>query len=280
LKKVATGSGKSLTALTPQNETELAVIVDTVKSALRSSIETIYKAGRELVRAKEILGHGSFLPWLERSFGASARTAQHYMRVAEKIGDKYETVAHLPPATVYEIAYVKKADDRAAIVNDIETKKIKTAADVTKAIDAIDKRDIDNHNAVNAPEIEKVRARPGFDLATAGMICDANKDPIGRAGNLTRGLKFILADLLDFGGNAFECLSTHTQPTEQRQALLNVLRQIQQAAAALGSLDGAQGYPTGRLSGLDIKGGEAVTEEELPSLAPIPATPIGGRVAA
>jgi hypothetical protein len=285
LNKVATTSSKAAVTLTPENKTELAEIVKSVKRALRTNIETIYRAGRELVRAKAILGHGAFLPWLEKSFGASNRTAQYYMSVAEKIGDKYETVAHLPPATVYQIAHIKKADDRETLIALIDAKEVKTAADVTKAIDAMDKQAIDNanaaYNAANWSKIEAMKAmRPGYDPATSAMICADNKDPIGRAANLSTGLESILNNLFDFGGNAFECLATHKEPSEQRQALLNVMRQIQQAAEAFGSLAGAQGFPTGRLSGLSIRGDEAVTEDELPSVAPIPATPIGGRIAA
>jgi hypothetical protein len=39
--------------------------------------------GRELIAAKDACKHGEWLPWLDREFGWTVRTAQAYMAVAE-----------------------------------------------------------------------------------------------------------------------------------------------------------------------------------------------------
>jgi hypothetical protein len=49
----------------------------------KRAVQDIIEIGRRLTEAKKILGWGNWLPWLEREFGWSERTAQNFMRVAE-----------------------------------------------------------------------------------------------------------------------------------------------------------------------------------------------------
>ena len=51
--------------------------------------------------------HGSFLPWIEAEFGMNPRTAQRFMGVAETFKGKYDTVSHLDPKALYELAAPK-----------------------------------------------------------------------------------------------------------------------------------------------------------------------------
>jgi hypothetical protein len=64
----------------------------------------VVSIGRILIEAKERLPHGAFLPWLERLFRWTERTAQNFMSVAERIGEKAKYVSHLPLTTVYRLA--------------------------------------------------------------------------------------------------------------------------------------------------------------------------------
>lgn len=58
------------------------------------------EAGKLLLEAKEKLGHGEWLPWLQTNCQFSARAAQGYMRLAKEIPklDELNTqrVAHMP----------------------------------------------------------------------------------------------------------------------------------------------------------------------------------------
>jgi hypothetical protein len=60
--------------------------------------------GALLLRVKNKLEHGAFKKWLDAEVRWSIRTAQNYMNFAKNIGDKYETVSHLPLTTIYELA--------------------------------------------------------------------------------------------------------------------------------------------------------------------------------
>lgn len=64
----------------------------------------ILDTGRDLSAIKGLLAHGLFERWLRAEFGMTPRTAQNYMRAAALADAKSETVSHLPPSTVYEIA--------------------------------------------------------------------------------------------------------------------------------------------------------------------------------
>lgn len=55
---------------------------DLASSAARTALLHARECGSRLLRIKESLGHGKFLPWLKDNFHASDRTAQGYMRLA------------------------------------------------------------------------------------------------------------------------------------------------------------------------------------------------------
>lgn len=63
--------------------------IDEVRASLavhiRTAAESCIRAGLDLIEAKEILGHGNFLPFL-KEFGISSSTAANWMQVAREIG--------------------------------------------------------------------------------------------------------------------------------------------------------------------------------------------------
>lgn len=66
--------------------------------AARSALEHAKRAGEFLTQAKRQTKHGDWLPWLTANFSFSPRTAQNYIRIAERWGEleaKSETVSHL-----------------------------------------------------------------------------------------------------------------------------------------------------------------------------------------
>ena len=55
------------------------------EAAAQSAVEHALRAGAGLVRVKESLKHGEFLPWLAENFAGSTRTAQTYMKLAREL---------------------------------------------------------------------------------------------------------------------------------------------------------------------------------------------------
>ena len=83
----------------------LATIVGEIRKTLRNDIGNIIKRGDLLLEAKDQLGHGEWLPWLEENFDMEERTAQRAMAAA-KFAAKYDNVSdlRLTKAALYELS--------------------------------------------------------------------------------------------------------------------------------------------------------------------------------
>lgn len=82
-----------------------------IKVRMARTAQDIIEIGRDLIAVKKALGHGHFLRWIEAEFGMTIRTAQRFVSVAENIGDKYDTVSHLNPKAIYELAAPNTPDE-------------------------------------------------------------------------------------------------------------------------------------------------------------------------
>jgi hypothetical protein len=65
----------------------------------------IISIGRHLTEAKKFVGHGYWLPWLEREFGWSDKTAERFMNVYA-LGGKFDNLSNLelPISALYMLA--------------------------------------------------------------------------------------------------------------------------------------------------------------------------------
>jgi hypothetical protein len=90
-------------ALPSYKANELSERRDKICGAVRKTIDVVIAIGRDLIAAKKLLGHGSFIDWVEKECGFQARTAQNYMAIS-KLSVKYEFVAHLPVETALRLA--------------------------------------------------------------------------------------------------------------------------------------------------------------------------------
>lgn len=74
--------------------TELRHEVEQAEGHWQSAVQHAIQAGELLTEAKAQVKHGEWLPWLGANFPASTRTAQGYMRLAERAEDA-QRLAHL-----------------------------------------------------------------------------------------------------------------------------------------------------------------------------------------
>jgi len=111
------------TATTVDNQIDakqqgLAHLAQDTRFRMKRSTEDLIQIGTNLIEAKKLCEHGEWLPWLEREFtdeyALTHRSAQHYMNVAQKFGDKCETVSYLPiAATALYMLSVTSVPDEA-----------------------------------------------------------------------------------------------------------------------------------------------------------------------
>src|SRR5262245_40455235 len=86
----------------------LPSIVADLTTALRTRAKCTVEIGRLLLRAKDLVDHGEWLPWLKTNFPLSDRTAARYMAVAEWVEArelKFDTLSNLDPALVNEMVH-------------------------------------------------------------------------------------------------------------------------------------------------------------------------------
>jgi hypothetical protein len=108
----------------------------------KQTVENVIEIGRRLAECKKLVGHGAWLPWLEREFGWSDRTALNFMRVAEL--SKSETVSNLnlPVKALYLLAAPSTPTEaRDEIIERVQGGSTITVADTKRAIeDAKDRK--------------------------------------------------------------------------------------------------------------------------------------------
>jgi hypothetical protein len=99
-------------------------------------VENVVEIGRRLTEAKDIAGHGNWLPWLEREFGWSASTAENYINLF-RLSGKFPTVGNLDLdlRTLYVLAAPgTPSEARAEIIERAEAGEPVTVAEVKTAI--------------------------------------------------------------------------------------------------------------------------------------------------
>jgi predicted ATPase len=63
--------------------TALAEHADAIRALRSRIVSDVAEIGRRLIEVKKIVGHGNWLPWLDREFGWTDHTALNFMRVHE-----------------------------------------------------------------------------------------------------------------------------------------------------------------------------------------------------
>jgi DUF3102 family protein len=90
----------------PDNERTLARHATEIRRLGKRAVSDVIEIGRLLVESKKLAGHGNWLPWLEKEFGWTDKTAENFMNVARFSADKIETVSNLnlPLSGLYLLA--------------------------------------------------------------------------------------------------------------------------------------------------------------------------------
>ena len=86
-----------------ESRAEVYELTKSVKDARGRHLAVIVEIGGTLRRAKELLGHGNFLPWLKAEFRWSERTARNYMSLAAHFQGKTANFADLDLGTAREL---------------------------------------------------------------------------------------------------------------------------------------------------------------------------------
>lgn len=91
--------------LAPEVRTDVQESTRRIHELERRTSESIIEIGQQLIRVKQRLPHGEFLPWLASEFGWGQATAYNFIRVAEVFGDaKVTNFVSFQPSALYALA--------------------------------------------------------------------------------------------------------------------------------------------------------------------------------
>jgi hypothetical protein len=124
--EVRKGSGK----LGPREVAELESVAGRLRDRLRRTAAEVVAIGEDLIRAKSLLGHGAFGPWLDQEFALSRRTAEQFMAAARRFGSKAEAVSHLPAGVVLELSAPSVPDE---LVEGVLSGKVRPAVSAIRS---------------------------------------------------------------------------------------------------------------------------------------------------
>ena len=86
-----------------QNRDEVHRLTKSLKGAVGRNFAVIVEIGDSLWKAKELVGHGNFLPWLQAEFRWSERTARNYMTIAAHFQGKTANFADIDLTTASKL---------------------------------------------------------------------------------------------------------------------------------------------------------------------------------
>ena len=114
---VATGA--PVVAEPVPEEISLAQRADRIRQLQADVQRGIIQIGNELIAAKEQVGYGNWSHWLETEFSWTQRTANNFMRVAERFG-KMENVFQFQPSTLQAMLALPEGDEQKFIDSQAE----------------------------------------------------------------------------------------------------------------------------------------------------------------
>ncbi|MEY9179685.1 DUF3102 domain-containing protein [Bradyrhizobium sp. USDA 313] len=119
-------------------EKALAEHAAVIRALGKRVIRDIIEIGRRLADAKERLGHGNFLPWIDTEFGWSIATAERFIQVHENVGSKIVNLTNLdlPVSGLYVLAAPSTPDEaREEVIGRAEAGEHLSVTDVQRIVD-------------------------------------------------------------------------------------------------------------------------------------------------
>ena len=95
--------------------------------------------GQALIRQKDRLPHGMFLPWIAAEFQMSQSASDRFMQVAKVYSGKLPTVGNLGTTAIYDLAAPSTPPEvQAEVERRIQAGELVNAADIKRLKDDFD----------------------------------------------------------------------------------------------------------------------------------------------
>ena len=171
----------------------IETITDEILDAKRTGGEAILTIGRCLIEAKEMLPHGEWLPWLNERVELSERTAQKFMRLAQKWSNP-SALADLGATKALMLLALPEEERDEFIedhnVIDMSTRQLEQAIrerdEARKAAEAA---------KADASAAEQARAKMAEDMRATQNLLESARADAGQANDRVRELEGQMANL-------------------------------------------------------------------------------------
>lgn len=98
---------------------------------LADTVGHLVEIGRDLIQAKDLVGHGNFSRWLQENFDLSDQTARNFMHVAEVFGERVEGLKKLSLSSIYLLAAPSTSTEvRETVLERLENGETLTRQDI------------------------------------------------------------------------------------------------------------------------------------------------------
>lgn len=148
-----------------QHHSLAAQYAESIRRLHKRSISDIVEIGRLLSECKKLLGHGNWLPWLEREFAWSERTARHYMTVYAffSSGSANVTDFAMDLSTLYTIAAESTPPEaRAEVMSRVGSGEVLSRREVRLVVQQAKQRQSITPRAPPRRSVKEVLDRSGF----------------------------------------------------------------------------------------------------------------------
>lgn len=178
----------------------LEVIGAEIRTFTASMLNNIIEIGRRMCEAKELLGHGEFMPWIEEATGYSQSTANNFMRLFQEYGERQgslfgaelsnsQTFGNLTYSKALALLALPSAEEREAFVeahnvDEMTTRELKEAIrerdEAKKALQTTTarledtQRTLTESGALNT-ELQQKLAQARADLTAADSEAEKNE---------------------------------------------------------------------------------------------------------
>lgn len=141
---------------------DLKASAERIKVRLKRTADDIIEIGKELIIAKDKCGHGNFENWLQQEFEMTDRTAQNFINVAKKFGDKTETVSLLNATALYALSAPSMPEEvRTEVIQRLENGEKIDMAEINR----LKKEKAEAQSQAIAAEEKYQRARRSVEVA-------------------------------------------------------------------------------------------------------------------
>src|SRR5262245_53657874 len=132
----------------PLTDFVLTEHADAIRALGKQTVANIIEIGRRLTEVKQLVGHGNWLPWLEREFGWTDKTAENFINIY-KLGGKFENFSNLdlPLSGLYLLAAPSTPDEaRNKVIKRAEAGEPVGVSDIKETVEKAKRRRHKRHH--------------------------------------------------------------------------------------------------------------------------------------